>query len=548
MSQKLSHTSFTIQHLSVNQSHFDTAYLESPSSQLIVALFLLTTIWSISHFLIKLQTKLKMARLLLRSARARINILERFLKRLDQGFFTFNFMGQIIPKRQSRSANLILNNTSERSSLFELLQQPEKDRLRLQKFLVHLKESRISLDDFSKFAPKKIKVGNRIIHLQFERDPQQPNEYLIAFFADKTDQIAAIEESQKQQDYVELVLNIVRDPSSFKLFLADARRLLNQLLEQHASGSSSQDCIRQIKYSLHTLKGAAGLAAFDSIAKEVHRIETILDKANLSDTNEVFDFFNELKKVISFIDIELEKVFDDFRDLLGTIPALQLNHVKRDLTSLSELFKNHKNLLQQMALRSGKAINVEISIEEIYVDANSINGLLSSLIHIFRNAIDHGIETANERALSGKNTTGVISISARLQDSPGTNQKCIELNISDDGRGIDIAKIRESSIKKWPEKAPELTKMNEADLLELIFKEDFSSLDKANLNSGRGIGLSVCRSEVKKLGGQITFLNRPNLGTNFCLSWPNTEKADPSADPSDVESSKVLSFQNQKSA
>ena len=135
-------------------------------------------------------------------------------------------------------------------------------------------------------------------------------------------------------------------------------------------------------------------------------------------------------------------------------------------------------------------------------------------MHLVRNALDHGIETPEERRAAGNDELGVISITCKRET------KHIELTVSDDGRGIDFEKIRAKASRLYVERADEIKDMGEKELSQFLFMSGFSTKDKVTELSGRGVGLDVVWTNVEKIKGRVRLESTFGKGTSFILHFP----------------------------
>jgi chemosensory pili system protein ChpA (sensor histidine kinase/response regulator) len=168
-----------------------------------------------------------------------------------------------------------------------------------------------------------------------------------------------------------------------------------------------------------------------------------------------------------------------------------------------------------MELTYNKKVNLIIKGGSNLVEKNVLEALQEPLLHLLRNAFDHGIEKPEIRQQLGKPEKGTIEISA----SHRGNRTLI--NIRDDGKGIDLDKIREKA-KKMGLQEEDLAQATKKELLDLIFEPGFTTTDKVTNLSGRGIGMNVVRSNLEEIKGEVTVESQPNLGTDFILSVPLT--------------------------
>jgi two-component system, chemotaxis family, sensor kinase CheA len=179
---------------------------------------------------------------------------------------------------------------------------------------------------------------------------------------------------------------------------------------------------------------------------------------------------------------------------------------------IGQLFYRTARLVRDLTRKAGKQVELDISGEEIEVDKTIIEELADPLMHMVRNAIDHGVETAEDRAAAGKNPNATV----RLGAYPQGGQMVVE--ISDDGRGLDREKILAKAQQLGL--APEGAQLSESEIFQLIFEPGLSTADQVSDVSGRGVGMDVVRQQVQKLGGRIEIRSRAGQGATFLLRLP----------------------------
>jgi two-component system chemotaxis sensor kinase CheA len=190
-----------------------------------------------------------------------------------------------------------------------------------------------------------------------------------------------------------------------------------------------------------------------------------------------------------------------------------LDHEVRNvrMLPLSEACVGLDRLARDLALASGKAVDVTVNDGRLELDRAVLEAIKDPLVHLVRNAIDHGLETPEERLAAGKPPRGRLVISAALHSAQ------VEVVISDDGRGLDLNAIRaKARTKKLP--VPE----DDADVAQLIFLPGFSTAPLITEISGRGVGLDVVRSKVGRLNGSVDVAFEAGRSTRFTLSLPRT--------------------------
>lgn len=201
-----------------------------------------------------------------------------------------------------------------------------------------------------------------------------------------------------------------------------------------------------------------------------------------------------------------ERLISDLQDAVLSTRMLPVQGV----------FRRYPRIVKDLAARLGKEVELTISGEQTELDRALLEGLFDPLIHLLRNSIDHGIEAPLERLRRNKNRRGTIGLSASQEG----NQ--IVLEIKDDGRGIDPEEMVDRAIKLKllnPDRAKEL---NDQEKIDLIFLAGFTSRPEVTETSGRGVGMSVVRDHLRRIGGLITVHSRQGEGTTLRIAMPLT--------------------------
>ncbi len=184
---------------------------------------------------------------------------------------------------------------------------------------------------------------------------------------------------------------------------------------------------------------------------------------------------------------------------------------------ISTLFDGLPRMTRDIAKELGKEVQIESCGGDIEVDKRILEEIKDPLIHIVRNAIDHGIESPDERISKGKSACGTIRIVA--VETGGGN---VDISISDDGKGFDIAKIRAAAQSQRILPDEELASLNDQEAIKLAFHSGISTSAKITELSGRGLGLGIVSEKTEKLSGQVLVESTPDQGTTFHLILPLT--------------------------
>ena len=181
---------------------------------------------------------------------------------------------------------------------------------------------------------------------------------------------------------------------------------------------------------------------------------------------------------------------------------------------LSRTFSRFPRWMRETASKLGKTVNFEVIDNGAEADKSIVDGLFEPLLHVLRNALDHGIENAASRQAAGKPETGRISLEAR----PRGDQ--IAVTVKDDGAGLDLRRIRQVAESKGLVAADILAALDEAAVADLIFMPGFSTAKTVTDISGRGVGMDAVRAAVVALGGRVTIDTRPGGGTVVAMLLP----------------------------
>lgn len=220
----------------------------------------------------------------------------------------------------------------------------------------------------------------------------------------------------------------------------------------------------------------------------------------------------------------LETLNEFVRDLAGTNGRLRettkelAERVKQlQLTPFSTILAMFPKFVRDLSKEQQKRVTLDITGGDTKIDAAILQQLKDPLLHLVRNAIDHGIEPVEQRGKSGKSE--IARLSLRVTQVEGG---MVEILVRDDGRGIDTDSLRRRAAELGIMDADEATSLSEEAALDLVFHSGFSTSRKVSDISGRGLGLPIVRDTVRELGGMVECRTRPGNGTEFRLSLPLT--------------------------
>lgn len=291
------------------------------------------------------------------------------------------------------------------------------------------------------------------------------------------------------------------------------------IVEAIDAGSSLDDSeedalIAALAPDARPIASVAGSPVSRSTSRSVRLNVDLLDHM-MSGMSEMVLARNELARRLRDSDVDpqveaaLERLSLTVADMRDTVTRTRMQKV-------DALFSALPRVVRDTSAELGKAVNLVIEGADVELDREMIELMRDPLLHIVRNAIDHGIESPLARRAAGKPQTGRLVISARQSG----NQILIE--ISDDGKGIDVARIVAKAAEQKLHSAAELAGMSDTAKLDLIFAAGLSSRDTVTATSGRGVGMDVVRANIEQIGGRIVLVNDPGRGLRIVVHVPLT--------------------------
>lgn len=236
------------------------------------------------------------------------------------------------------------------------------------------------------------------------------------------------------------------------------------------------------------------------------------------------DLFNQIGELLiakNRLDTLLRA--DEDKELRGvmatigrTVYAMQENIMAARLVPVDEIFQKFPRMVRDLARDEQKEIDLMMEGRDIALDKSVLDAISEPLIHLLRNAVGHGIEPAAEREALGKGKRGTIRLAAKRAENH------ILVDVDDDGRGIDLERMKDIAVRKGFVKPEEAGLMAGNDIMKILFFPGFSSDDDVTGLSGRGIGLGVVKAAARELGGTVDVSTEKGKGTRFSMTLPLT--------------------------
>jgi two-component system chemotaxis sensor kinase CheA len=265
-------------------------------------------------------------------------------------------------------------------------------------------------------------------------------------------------------------------------------------------------------------EGAAHAPVEQTIRVEVGRLETLLNLVGelVLQKNRVSALSRQLLAQNLGSQEYREQVTQVSGNLDRVTSDLQLAVMRTRMQPLEKLFGKYPRLVRDLARKLNKQITLEVEGGETEVDKSVIEELGDPLVHLMRNAADHGIETPAQRAAAGKPEQGVIGLKA--SNSGGH----VEIIIRDDGKGLDPKLLGRKAVEKGVITQAQLEQLNDKECMRLIFAPGFSTAEKISDVSGRGVGMDVVKTNIEKIKGTIDLSSEPGKGTTVTIKIPLT--------------------------
>jgi two-component system chemotaxis sensor kinase CheA len=218
---------------------------------------------------------------------------------------------------------------------------------------------------------------------------------------------------------------------------------------------------------------------------------------------------------VGAIDAGLGRALADNQAAMGRLAGeMHRAIIGMRMVPLAQTFRRFPRLMRETATELGKPIDFQIQGDDVEADKAVVEGLFQPLLHLLRNAVDHGIERAPRRAATAKPATGQVTLRASRRGDQ------ILVTVRDDGAGLDPAALREAALRRGFSTPAAIGALDDAAVLNLIFAPGFSTASTVTSLSGRGVGMDAVRAAVEELGGRVSLASEPGNGTTVQLVLP----------------------------
>jgi len=256
----------------------------------------------------------------------------------------------------------------------------------------------------------------------------------------------------------------------------------------------------------------------DVIRVDVERVEILMNLVGelVLDRNRIVKLASGLSVEQGKDESDLEELIEAINGMSRTVSDLQDAVMKLRMQPVKKIFSKFPRIVRDLAKKLNKKVQLVLEGEDTEIDRSILDRLEDPLIHLVRNAIDHGIEPPEERIMAGKPEIGTVKLGAYQEGDR------IIIYIEDDGRGIDPEKVKKKAVEKGLITPEQAVNMSDKEAYELIFLPGFSTAEQVSDVSGRGVGMDVVASTIHSLRGNIEIESKLGSGTKIIMKLPLT--------------------------
>ncbi|MCI0519192.1 MAG: chemotaxis protein CheA, partial [Chloroflexi bacterium] len=279
---------------------------------------------------------------------------------------------------------------------------------------------------------------------------------------------------------------------------SEAKEIAQQAQEGRAERSRGKNADKTVRTSVERLDNLMNLVG-----------ELITDRNRLN-------LIRSLLETRFHGEEQIEAVSETITHVGRITDQLQAEVMGIRMLPISAVFNKFPRLVRDLARKANKQVDLVMRGEDTELDRSVIEEISDPLIHLLRNSVDHGLETPEERLSQGKTERGVILLTARHE------QGRIILTVEDDGRGIDLERVKAKAVEKGLVAKADAEGMSQEEAIDLIFASGLSTARVVSDVSGRGVGMDIVRNNIERLNGQILVETWPGRGTQFQIVLPLT--------------------------
>ncbi|MEA2018384.1 MAG: ATP-binding protein [Campylobacterota bacterium] len=463
------------------------------------------------------------------------NQIKELLNNAGQGFLYFD-KDMKIGAEYSKEAIRIFEKEIVDENIVSLLYPDDNDKQSQNSETLKdiLTEDDMTQEILISLLEKEFKINDKFIEVEYKVLNSKTFMMILTDITTKKDLAQKIKD---EQQVLKMVIEIVTTKEQFMELKSDYEKFIDKI-----DDFKSLELLPNLRREIHTYKGLFAQKEMLHVVTKLHEFETVIDaslKKNILDdiikeltTKEMFSWLELDLSIVqnilgknyfsksSYISINTQRIDNLYKNIskhlennrYKTIIMDEIRELK--YSNIKIFFKPYEKLVEQLSQQLEKPMNkLVLDIEDIYLSEKYVP-FLNTLVHIFRNSMDHGIEDLETRYEKEKDENGTITCDIKKEND------ILTIKIDDDGAGVDVEKIKSLALEKEIYTQDQLSNMSEHDIVEIIFQDAFSTNESVTTLSGRGVGLASILSELNKINGKMTTKNRFGNGIEFIFSIP----------------------------
>ena len=444
----------------------------------------------------------------------RTESLQTVLDSIGDGMLSIDLSGKLLPER-SKVVSIWFGNSGADTKIWDYIASDIATREALEMSIGQMADDLLPFEVSADQAPKSIDHDAKTFAIQFRPIHDQGRlSRILVLLRDVTAEIVASRAECQMREMHTVIGNLLKDRHGFDQTVEDCAALISEI--SRSIGSAV------VKLNLHTLKGNCATVGFQRVADFVHELEGVLIAEHREPRKEEIEDLERcwqasLSTVSEYIGSSrnsMVELSDGELEALAEMVDSRVSH--EEIAIVIQSWKNEPTAVQlrrlaehakQLANRLGKDVSVCVTDNRLRIPEGRLRKFWSTMIHVVRNAIDHGIEPPQVREQRGKPRVATLVLCTRSVDG------FYEIEVSDDGCGIDWQRVRSiAELRRIPA-------ATDKDLMEALFSNGISTREIASDVSGRGMGLGAVRNECENAGGEIHIESRPGVGTTFLFRF-----------------------------
>lgn len=477
--------------------------------------------------------------------------METLLNNLDQGFMIYSKDG-VVNQGASKAATTLFGRDPAGLQMTEVLKaETPEEKNRVESWLKVLFSGKLPFSEAKQFGPRSFeKNEDRYVELDYrpilKTNPETEEEELeavICIASDKTQEKILQKTAEREQARLNFIANVAMGRELFIGFLKESRANLAGCKSEIENATPNINLLFRL---VHNIKGNTNAFKMIEISKIAHTLETRL--AQIRDGSKSFDECrDQIKKDIHFLNDSFEGFIQENKEFIGDIDTavekklvlandiyqfeneIKLKHGTDSdmyrsfmsrfvLEDLTNGFTRFEIVVNDVADKLGKNVRFVLNPAEVKVCIVEYASLLSDMVHLFRNAVDHGIEEGYLRDDANKPIQATIEVSFKSINK--NERKFVQIIVKDDGAGINADIIRKKSIEKGLITSEEASKLDDVSMIQYVFSPGFSTQENVSEISGRGVGLDSVRHQAEALGGSTWVETQLGHWTQFIIEVP----------------------------